>query len=202
MIICEPYQQNNSLYKIYSDKNVLIIKNGYYYDVLITSTDDITGIIESNIGLQPALASKEFIVQNLIGNYKDLTEAEVLKGKQILNQIFSEIENENLYYIIYLIPEWKNNNTYHLNDKVRYNGNIYKVIVNEVQSISPFNQEYYTYIEKPFLYIETWSRTKIPYEKNEQVRIGEHIYTSLINNNIWSPQDFPAAWQLEEGSQV
>lgn len=202
MIICEHYQQSDSLYKIYSDKNVLIIKNGYYYDALITSTNNTEGIIESTIGIPEEPASNQFIVETLTEKYGDITPSLILKGKNVLNNIFRDINTNEIYYLIYLIAQWKPENTYYLNDKVRFNGRIYKVIANEVQNKLPTNTEYYAYIEKPQQYIEKWSINKIPYNEGDEIRIGNYIYVSKINGNNWSPQDFPAAWQLKEGSQV
>jgi len=40
------------------------------------------------------------------------------------------------------------------------------------------------------------------YRLGDKVKYGEHIFESLINNNIWSPENFPDAWKLIEGSQV
>ena len=34
------------------------------------------------------------------------------------------------------------------------------------------------------------------YNKGDRVKVGSHIYESLIENNTWSPIDFPGAWEL------
>ena len=36
------------------------------------------------------------------------------------------------------------------------------------------------------------------YMKGDKVKYNEHIYESLIDNNIWSPDGYPAGWQLIE----
>ena len=36
------------------------------------------------------------------------------------------------------------------------------------------------------------------YMKGDRVRFEGHVYESLIDNNIWSPSAYPAAWQLIE----
>lgn len=36
------------------------------------------------------------------------------------------------------------------------------------------------------------------YMKGDKVKFEGHIYQSLINNNIWSPKDYPAGWELVE----
>lgn len=36
------------------------------------------------------------------------------------------------------------------------------------------------------------------YMKGDKVKFEDHIYQSLINNNIWSPTAYPAGWELVE----
>lgn len=36
------------------------------------------------------------------------------------------------------------------------------------------------------------------YMKGDKVKFEDHIYQSLINNNVWSPTAHPAGWELVE----
>ena len=36
------------------------------------------------------------------------------------------------------------------------------------------------------------------YMKGDKVKFEGHIYVSIIDNNIWSPKDYPAGWELVE----
>ena len=36
------------------------------------------------------------------------------------------------------------------------------------------------------------------YMKGDKVKFEDHIYQSLIDNNIWSPTAYPAGWELVE----
>lgn len=36
------------------------------------------------------------------------------------------------------------------------------------------------------------------YMKGDKVKFEDHIYQSLINNNIWSPTAYPEGWELVE----
>lgn len=37
-----------------------------------------------------------------------------------------------------------------------------------------------------------------PYMTGDRVRFNGNVYESLIDNNVWSPSDYPAGWQLIE----
>ena len=36
------------------------------------------------------------------------------------------------------------------------------------------------------------------YMDGDKVKFEGHIYVSIIDNNIWSPKDYPAGWELVE----
>ena len=35
-----------------------------------------------------------------------------------------------------------------------------------------------------------------PYMKGDKVRYKGVVYVSVIDNNVWSPEDYPTGWQI------
>ena len=76
-----------------------------------------------------------------------------------------------------LFPHWSGNSKeYVKDDKVLYNNVLYKVLQNHTSQ-------------------ETWTPENAPSLK---VRFNGKIYESLIDNNVWSPEGYPAGWKEVE----
>lgn len=155
-----------------------------------------------------------------------------------------------------LFPNWQSGKSYALDERVRYNGKLYKVLQAHTSQddwtpeVAP---SLFTYllIDKEGGTIQEWAQpdstngyatgdivsyngkyykstadnnvyepgtTGAPWKKcdengnnvvdeyvagaayatGDQVIYNGVIYTSLIDNNVWSPADYPAGWQLVE----
>ena len=101
-----------------------------------------------------------------------------------------------------LYPQWSGNGiSYKVEDKVRYNGILYKVL------LAHTSQEAWTPIAAPSLFtkvlipdeniIPEWEQPEStnPYMKGDKVTFDSKIYESVIDNNIWSPSAYPAGWK-------
>lgn len=114
------------------------------------------------------------------------------------------------YAMRYLYPEWDPEGVQYFKDKwpnrVMRNNKFYKV---EQDHIS---QESWTPEEAPSLFTEIsdpneeWHEFKQPthaenaYVKDDKITYNGKHYQSNIDNNVWSPDDYPIGWRLvEEG---
>ena len=101
-----------------------------------------------------------------------------------------------------LYPQWSGNGiSYKVNDKVRYNGVLYKVL------LAHTSQEGWTPTAAPSLFakvlipdeniIPEWEQPDSTngYQIGDRVMFENKIYESLINNNIWSPIAYSAGWR-------
>lgn len=100
-----------------------------------------------------------------------------------------------------VFPHWNGNSKeYVLDDKVLYNGVLYKVLQNHT------SQETWTPTSAPSLFAKVltsegeileWEQPSStnPYMKGDKVRFNGKIYESLIDNNVWSPEGYPAGWK-------
>ena len=102
-----------------------------------------------------------------------------------------------------LYPQWSGDGVgYFANDRVRYEGTLYKVLQPHV------SQESWTPIAAPSLFakvlipdpdvVPEWEQpdSTNPYQIGDRVMFNEQVYESTINNNIWSPESYPAGWKL------
>ena len=101
-----------------------------------------------------------------------------------------------------LYPQWSGNGiSYKVNDKVRYNGILYKVL------LAHTSQESWMPTAAPSLFakvlipdeniIPEWEQPDSTngYQIGDRVMFENKIYESLINNNIWSPIAYSAGWR-------
>jgi len=102
-----------------------------------------------------------------------------------------------------LYPQWSGNGVVYLaDDRIRYEGVLYKVLQPHV------SQESWTPTAAPSLYakvlipdpetIPEWEQpgSTNAYMIGDKVMFNGQTYESVIDNNIWSPESYPAGWRL------
>ena len=103
-----------------------------------------------------------------------------------------------------LFPNWQSGKSYALDERVRYNGKLYKVLQAHTSqddwtpdvAVSLFAC---LLIDEESGAIPEWVQPDSTngYSVGDQVMYNGIIYTSLIDNNVWSPVDYPAGWNKE-----
>ena len=104
-----------------------------------------------------------------------------------------------------LFPNWQSGKFYALDKRVRYGGKLYKVLQAHT-SQSDWTPDVAASLFACLLTdeesgtIQEWVQPDSTngYSVGDQVIYNGVIYTSLIDNNVWSPADYPAGWQLVE----
>ena len=101
-----------------------------------------------------------------------------------------------------LFPNWQSGKSYALDERVRYNGKLYKVLqahTSQDDWTPEVASSLFTYllIDEEGGAIQEWTQPDSTngYSTGDQVTYNGVIYTSLIDNNVWSPADYPAGWQ-------
>lgn len=111
------------------------------------------------------------------------------------------LDDEDALEAIQLFPHWATNTDYFVDNKVQYDGFLYKCLQNHI------SQENWT----PTTAVSLWAKVLIPDENiipeweqpgsTNAYMIGDKVifngktYESTIDNNIWSPEAYPAGWQ-------
>lgn len=104
-----------------------------------------------------------------------------------------------------LIPEvypvWSADSIeYKKDDRVTYNGVLYKVLTDHTSQLS------WTPTDAPSLFVKVltsdneildWEQPSADnaYMTGDKVRYNGKVYESLIDNNVWAPDAYPAGWQ-------
>jgi hypothetical protein len=121
--------------------------------------------------------------------------------RQEINEIINDFTDEQAVEKPFLFPNWKVGVSYVANTRVRYGGRIFKVLQNHT------SQEDWTPSRAPSLFAEVltnengepaeWQQPSStnPYLVGDKVIYNGIVYESLIDNNVWSPEAYPAGWQ-------
>lgn len=101
-----------------------------------------------------------------------------------------------------MFPKWSPGTTYVKGTRVRYNEILYIVLSDHT------SQADWTPEAAPSLFakvlipdenvIPEWEQpgSTNPYMKGDKVMYNGNTYESLIDNNVWSPDAYPAGWKL------
>ena len=111
------------------------------------------------------------------------------------------LSDEDALEAIDLFGSWQSDKAYVVDDKVRYEGILYKCLQSHI------SQENWT----PVAAASLWAKVLIPepdvvpdweqpdstnaYQIGDKVKFEGKIYENLIANNVWSPAAYPASWR-------
>ena len=127
------------------------------------------------------------------------------KLRPLIEKAVISLDDQDAIEATFLYPAWNGDGVeYHVGDRVRFEETLYKVLQNHT------SQSTWTPATAHSLFAEVlnpdphvipdWKQpdSSNPYMKGDKVRFEEHIYESLIDNNVWSPAAYPAGWKLIE----
>lgn len=103
-----------------------------------------------------------------------------------------------------VFPRWSGNSKeYVKGDKVLYNGVLYKVLQNHTSQegwTPTFASSLFAKVLTSEGEILDWEQpdSTNPYMKGDKVKYNGKVYESLIDNNVWSPDGYPAGWKVIE----
>ena len=130
--------------------------------------------------------------------------AQVMEAvKKMLSSDAEQLTDEDALEVAAMFPTWhsKIGEAVAVGERLWYDGKLYKV----VQAHTP--QSDWTPDATPALYTEVsiveWPEWVQPtgaqdaYMRGDKVTFNGQHYTSLIDNNVYSPAAYPAGWQLE-----
>lgn len=130
-----------------------------------------------------------------------LTRGEAKRYRRIIEQASATLTDEEALEAPRLFPRWQPDTHYEVGDRLFYHEVLYKVL------IAHDSQETWTPDVAPSLFarvlipdpevIPDWEQPGAtnPYMTGDKVRYNGKVYESLIDNNIWSPDGYPAGWR-------
>jgi len=111
-----------------------------------------------------------------------------------------ELDEDELLEMIDLYESYQVDKLYKVDDIFKYEGKLYKVIQEHT------SQADWIPSELPALYLSMMPNNVIPewvqptgahdvYNIGDKVIYEGKVYESLIDNNTWSPKDYPQGWE-------
>ena len=101
-----------------------------------------------------------------------------------------------------LYPLWKENINYTIHERVLYNEILYKVLQTHTSQADWTPDVASSLFAKVLIpdnnIIPEWEQpdSTNPYMKGDKITYNGIIYISIIDNNIWSPDAYPAGWEI------
>lgn len=129
-------------------------------------------------------------------------EAHELREK--IDSIINAYTDEQAADNVVLFPKWIVDKQYLVGNRVRHNGKLYKVLQAHTSqadwtpdvAVSLFAEILTGEDDKP----KPWEKpdSTNPYMAGDKVIFNDMVYESLIDNNLWSPDEYPAGWRVVE----
>lgn len=200
MLISQSYSSETAqepLQFIFSNSGFYIYKDGMYYENIIAPASvPLTNYLETNIAIPSKKLSKEE-VYDLLFNNLTLTKNQVdIFLNQILFQ-FKNLSDADALEVSFIFPKWAVESQYTQHEKIKYQNNLYEVLQDHTANSSNLPNlatNLYRKIKSSPEQALEWEQKA--YEKGDRVKYGEHVFESLVDDNSWSPEIFPNAWEL------
>ena len=132
------------------------------------------------------------------------------KAMELLNINFNgllpNLSDEQALQVPLMFPKWQVGKAYVVGDRVLYLGVLYKVLQAHTSQdgwqpdVAPslFAKNLIVKDEQgEQVDIPEWEQpdSTNPYMTGDKVRFEGKVYRSLIDNNVWSPSDYPQGWE-------
>lgn len=133
-----------------------------------------------------------------------MTEQRARELRSVIENVMQNEEDAVVIRNMFLLPEWEDGVNYSIGQKVRFGDAVYKVLQAHV------SQGGWNPVDAPSLFakvlipdeniIPDWELpdSTNPYMKGDKVMYNGIAYESLIDNNVWSPEDYSDGWKSIE----
>lgn len=124
-----------------------------------------------------------------------------LKFRPIIEQAMQTVDDATALDAVNLFPKWEVGKVYAPKTRVRYNNVLYSVLTEHT------SQSDWTPDNAPSLFakvlipdanvIPEWEQpdSTNAYMTGDKVQYNGVVYVSVIDNNVWSPEAYPAGWE-------
>ena len=135
-------------------------------------------------------------------NELGISNTEATDFRATVDALIQSMNDEEAVASQVLFPNWQSDKSYSPNERVRYNGKLYKVLQAHT-SQNEWAPDVATSLFACLLVdeengtIQEWTQPDSTngYSIGDKVSYNGVIYESLINNNVWSPAGYPAGWK-------
>ena len=137
-----------------------------------------------------------------------MTREHAYKLRQMLHKASASLDDTDALEAIELFAPWGIDIAYEANQRIRYGDKLYRVVQNHTSQadwVPDVTPALYTEVAKPGE-IPVWRQ---PTGAQDAYMIGDKVhypdadgpvYESTVDNNVWSPADYPAGWDEVNGA--
>lgn len=132
--------------------------------------------------------------------------SELYKLREMIEKASTSLDDGDALDAVELFPAWAEGVAYAVGQRIQYNGKLYKCVQSHT------SQADWTPDATPALWTEVAAPGEIPvwkqptgaqdaYNTGDLVHFptkDDPVYKSTIDNNVWSPADYPQGWELQE----
>lgn len=132
-----------------------------------------------------------------------MTREHLYKLRELIQQLSKNLSDSEALEGIELFPSWKTDTDYILNDRVKYNNELYKMIQPTHHSQDGWTPDVavsiWVKVDDPSIEWPEWQQptgAHDAYEKDSKVSYNEHHWISNIDANVYEPGVY--GWDLVE----
>ena len=132
--------------------------------------------------------------------------SELFKIREMIEKASASLPDADAIEAAELFPAWAIGVAYSVGERVQYDGKLYKVVQAHT------SQADWTPDKTPALFAEVAAPGEIPvwkqptgaqdaYNTGDKVwypDVNTTVYESVIDSNVWSPNDYPQGWKVVE----
>lgn len=128
------------------------------------------------------------------------------KLREMLHKASAFLPDEDALEAVELFPTWQTDTAYTADQRLRYGDKLYRVVqshTSQADWMPDATPALYTEVAKPGE-IPVWRQptgAQDDYNTGDKVHYPDAdgpVYESIIDNNVWSPADYPAGWKIVE----
>lgn len=128
------------------------------------------------------------------------------KFREFIEKGATSLSDTEALEAVALFPAWAVGVAYAKDERVQYDGKLYKVVqahTSQADWTPPTVPALFTEVAKPGE-IPVWKQptgAQDAYNKGDKVHYptaDDPVYESLIDANVWSPNDYPQGWKVVE----
>lgn len=194
--------ENGKMILNFNTNTEVMLENGFKEIInVVPSYDANTQVVTMDSYTEEATT----ITVNYVVTAKPLTKEEQLENQRNLALTFfaETLSDAQALQVPMLFDEFDGNGVaYEVGKRIMYNGVLYKVIQAHTSQVD------WTPIAAPSLFAKVINETvdgsipefeqpdsTNPYMKGDRVIFNGKVYESLIDNNVYSPEAYPAGWK-------
>ena len=132
--------------------------------------------------------------------------SELFKIREMIEKASASLPDADAIEAAELFPTWAVGVAYYVGERVQYDGKLYKVVqahTSQADWTPPAVPALFTEVAKPGE-IPVWKQptgAQDAYNKGDKVwypDVNTTVYESVIDSNVWSPNDYPQGWKVVE----